>query len=214
LVLIHGLGSSLKTFDPVIEELSRSHYVIVYDQRGHGETPYPSRDFSNETMARDLESLLDGLNVGQVSIVGHSLGGRTAVAFAGLFPDRVRALIVEDHEIQPRFKMRNRLQYLALAQVARAVPAGFAMGSIAPEVFFLYRQQANSGDLRPALANFAGPVLFLKAEANTDLSAEGLRVLSTEFPSVTVTEIPSSLHNIHQTQTRVFLDAVLAFLRP
>ncbi len=102
LVLIHGLDSSGRTFDPVVKELAKKYRVIVVDQRGHGKSEARGTDYSSEVMARDLEGLLDYLGVETCHILGHSMGGRTAVRFAEMFPDRVDSVIIEDMEMKQR----------------------------------------------------------------------------------------------------------------
>jgi len=101
IVLIHGLGSTQHTFKRVVAELSRKYTVLVYDQRGHGRTAARGDDYSTEVLARDLKVLHDHLGLGVVHLLGHSLGARTAVRYAAMFPDDVQSLIVEDMELRP-----------------------------------------------------------------------------------------------------------------
>lgn len=101
IVLIHGLGSTQHTFNRVAAELSQKYTVLIYDQRGHGRTAARGDDYSTEVLARDLKGLHDHLGLGKVHLLGHSLGGRTAVRYAAMFPDDVQSVIVEDMELQP-----------------------------------------------------------------------------------------------------------------
>jgi pimeloyl-ACP methyl ester carboxylesterase len=95
-VLIHGLGENLTTWNAIAPELAEKYRVLVYDQRGHGKTPAPNENFSSTAMATDLKGLLDYLHVDRAHILGHSMGGRTAIRFADLFPERAASVIVED----------------------------------------------------------------------------------------------------------------------
>jgi esterase len=96
LVLIHGLDSAAPTFYNVTEELAKKYKVVVYDQRGHGRTAAVGKNYSNEVMAQDLKNLLNHLGIEKANILGHSMGGRTALKFADLYPGNVERLIIED----------------------------------------------------------------------------------------------------------------------
>ena len=101
-VLIHGLNGSSQSYEQVVGPLSKKYQVITYDQRGHGRSLAVGEDYSSQVMAADLKALLDHLNIAQADVVGHSMGGRTAIRFAEQYPDRVRKLIIEDMEVQRR----------------------------------------------------------------------------------------------------------------
>ncbi|MGZ3693497.1 MAG: alpha/beta fold hydrolase [Bdellovibrionota bacterium] len=102
IVLIHGLGGSLRTWKELAESLGKKYRVIIYDQRGHGKTPGIGENYGSRVMAGDLKSLLDGLHIDKVNLVGHSMGARTAVRFAEENPERVRSVTLEDMHIMGR----------------------------------------------------------------------------------------------------------------
>ena len=102
LVLIHGLDSAGATFTPVIEALAQKYRVLVYDQRGHGQTPGRGLRYDSSLMAADLEALLNHLGLKKVHLLGHSMGARTAARFLEQHPERVESLIIEDMELLQR----------------------------------------------------------------------------------------------------------------
>lgn len=104
LVLVHGLDSSGDTFASVIDDLSKKYRILVYDQRGHGQTLARGNDYSTRVMANDLRSLMDYLGIRNAHLLGHSMGGRTVARFAQLFPERVRTVTIEDMELIARTK--------------------------------------------------------------------------------------------------------------
>jgi len=104
IVLVHGLGGDLSTWDEIAPELANRFQVIVYDQRGHGLTPERGHNFSSTMLAHDLKTLLDSLGVGKVHLLGHSMGGRTVMKFAALFGEQTRSVIVEDMHFIGRTK--------------------------------------------------------------------------------------------------------------
>jgi pimeloyl-ACP methyl ester carboxylesterase len=100
-VLIHGLRSDSSTWIDVIQDLKSRFKILVYDQRGHGHTIDPEScdifdDFVLSKMVEDLDSLIVGLNIERVHLIGHSFGARTALAYSGRYPTKVKSLIMED----------------------------------------------------------------------------------------------------------------------
>ena len=79
------------------EALARTHHVLALDQRGHGDSdPAPDGDYTTAAMAGDLEAILRELSVSRPSVVGLSMGGRVAIAYAGGARGRVSRLVVVD----------------------------------------------------------------------------------------------------------------------
>ncbi len=110
LVLIHGLLSSLETFIPLIPTLEKSFSLLLVDQRGHGGSIPSGVDYTAEAMAKDLKNLLDQLEIKKMILLGHSMGGRTALMFGKLYPEMVEKMIIEDmgiHQRQPRTPERD-----------------------------------------------------------------------------------------------------------
>ena len=94
LLLLHGFTGTTHTFNGMIDELVGEYRLIRIDLPGHGRTG-PVGVVTMEEFCRDLSVLLDELDLPEVSILGYSLGGRTALSFANLFPEKVRHLFLE-----------------------------------------------------------------------------------------------------------------------
>ena len=92
LVLIHGITSSSRTWEPVLDALGRSHRVIAPDLLGHGHSAKPRGDYSLGAYASGVRDLLAVLGHERATVVGHSLGGGIAMQFAYQFPERVERL--------------------------------------------------------------------------------------------------------------------------
>src|SRR3990170_952746 len=69
-VLIHALGTSLRSWDPVVSILSKDYEVIAYDYRGHGRSEKTGGSYSIQLLAQDLRGLLGQLGLRRVHIVG------------------------------------------------------------------------------------------------------------------------------------------------
>src|SRR6202171_2495908 len=97
LVLLHGVGSSLFTWDRWVRQLAGTRRLIRLDLPGFGLTgPAPDGDYTAARYVRVVAALLDSLGVARTDIAGNSMGGRTALMFALAHPERVRKLILVD----------------------------------------------------------------------------------------------------------------------
>ena len=95
-VLLHGYPFNRSMWREQVEELRKTHRVIVPDLRGHGETAVTPGPATMESMALDVAVLLETLNISRATIGGLSMGGYVALAFYRLFPLRVRSLVLAD----------------------------------------------------------------------------------------------------------------------
>lgn len=94
-VLVHGIASSIYTWADVLPALGPSHDVIALDLPGFGGSAIPA-DFPGERYPGLVRSFLDALGLARVRLVGHSLGGAVASAFAAAEPERVERLVLVD----------------------------------------------------------------------------------------------------------------------
>lgn len=80
----------------VAPALTAHGQVLALDQRGHGASDWPTTGYAPDDFARDLAGFHEALLLPPAAIVGHSLGGRTALAFAARYPQRLRGLGIVD----------------------------------------------------------------------------------------------------------------------
>ena len=96
-VLIPSLAGTVRQWAAQLSHLSSTRRVVAVDLRGHGKSHAPrANDFSPEDYARDIEAVLDALNIREAVIVGHSMGSAVALAFGREHPSRVRGLLLVD----------------------------------------------------------------------------------------------------------------------
>jgi pimeloyl-ACP methyl ester carboxylesterase len=94
-LLIHGFGSSLHTWDAWATLLEDRFRVVSLDLPGFGLTgPDPTGDYTDERSIAVLAALMDRLGIGQAAVVGSSMGGRIAWRFAAAEPARVAKLVL------------------------------------------------------------------------------------------------------------------------
>src|SRR5579871_3284223 len=99
LVLLHGLFGAADNWFSVAPKLAERFRVIVPDLRNHGQSPHLA-EMDYPLMAADVEELLDACGVASARVIGHSMGGKTAMQLALDSPNRVQKLVVVD--IAPR----------------------------------------------------------------------------------------------------------------
>jgi pimeloyl-ACP methyl ester carboxylesterase len=97
IVFLHGITGHARTWDREAEALAAQFRVIALDQRGHGDSARaPDGEYSNAALADDFAAVVDEVGLTRFRLVGLSLGGRVAIAYAGTHPDRVERLVVVD----------------------------------------------------------------------------------------------------------------------
>lgn len=94
-LMLHGFGGSLHTWEPWAQQLSSSLRVIRIDLPGSGlSRPDPSGNYTDQRSIQLILALLDRLQVAQTSVIGHSMGGRIAWTLAATHPERVAKLVL------------------------------------------------------------------------------------------------------------------------
>jgi esterase len=96
-LMLHGIARHAHTFDHLAADLARDYRVIAVDMRGHGDSDWSVEDaYLVEDYVKDLEGLVNQLELRRLTLLGNSTGGRVVQVFSGLHPDLVERLIVED----------------------------------------------------------------------------------------------------------------------
>lgn len=126
LVFANSLGTSLHLWDQVVPLLPPGLRIIRYDKRGHGQSTVPPAPYSMGALVRDVEQLLDHLEVREAMFVGLSIGGLIAQGLAAKRLDLVRALVLSNTaaKIGTRQMWEDRIATLnegGIAAIADAV---------------------------------------------------------------------------------------------
>ena len=96
IVLLHGLRDQAHEWDAIAPALVPYGQVVAPDQRGHGGTDRPRTGYDPADFAGDLEAFCTALDLDRPVVIGHSMGARTAYAFAATRPGRLRGLVLVD----------------------------------------------------------------------------------------------------------------------
>ena len=223
-ILLHGFGSSLETWEPWAQALSARYRVIRFDLPGFGLTgPDPTGDYSDAREMKILIDLMDQLGITRANLIGNSLGGRIVWGFAALHPDRVNRMVLvsPDGFASPGFDydkpsktplMMRALPYVAprgllkanLA-IAYANPKALSETTVtryrdlmlAPGVrsAILTRMgQAILRDPAPTLARIKAPTLLLWGEKDHMIPISNAADYMRDVPHATLVRLPNLGH--------------------
>lgn len=95
LIILHGLYGSSDNWVSIARKLESYFSVYLLDQRNHGRSPHSDLHNYN-VMAEDLNEFMIDENIDKANILGHSMGGKTAMFFAQKYPEKINKLIVAD----------------------------------------------------------------------------------------------------------------------
>jgi pimeloyl-ACP methyl ester carboxylesterase len=129
-LLLHGWGATKELMAPISQRMS-GYRVIAPDLPGFGATPPPPQAWGADEYATWVVALLDRLGVGRAHVVGHSNGGRVAIALAAAHPERVGRLVLTDSAgIRPRHGPAHRWRVRTFKLLRAASRAGWLPGPI------------------------------------------------------------------------------------
>jgi esterase len=239
LVVLHGLFGSLSNWKPLSKQWSEFFHVFALDQRNHGRSPHSST-FNYAAMAADLKTFMQAHGLASTYLLGHSLGGKTAMQFTLTYPDMVDKLIVVDmspRASRPRHeKILAALQELNLATARnrreldaqleqhiadREVRQFLLMNIAADENGQLHWRMnldalAESYDeVNKAIASqgvFQKPALFVRGQKSDYIADEDIDTIKTLFPLSRVVTIAGAGHWLHAEAPEEFFKLVLEFL--
>jgi esterase len=239
LFILHGLFGMLDNWHNMARKLSEHVNVITVDQRNHGKSPHTD-SMNFEEMAEDLALLMKDLNVESAHILGHSMGGKTAMKFADLHPDKVLKLIVVD--IAPKaypdgharyfeafktmdfeaFKSRKEADNaftaiekndsirLFLLKNLEKRDVGYGLKLNIPPIEAFYPKMIDKLEFQ-WLINAS--TLFLYGENSGYIKEEDFHTIEEIFTNVQFVGVPDAGHWVHAEQPALFYDATLAFLQ-
>jgi pimeloyl-ACP methyl ester carboxylesterase len=237
-VLLHGLFGAAKNFSTVQRALAQNYRVIALDLRNHGSSPHEA-GMGYDQQAEDVLATLHALDAVPCALVGHSMGGKTAMRVALRAPDTVERLVVSDiapAAYPPAFRdFATAMAALDLAPgtnraaldaaLARTVenPAvrGFLLQNVrlgaAPSwQIGLAEITAGLPDIEgwpdPGSAVYAGPTLFVTGERSDYVRPEHRGKILAGFPAARFAQVKNAGHWVHADNQAGFLAVVSGFL--
>jgi pimeloyl-ACP methyl ester carboxylesterase len=115
LLLLHGFGNSARIWDDFAPAVAPHYRTLAIDLRGHGDSARdPEGRYDHLSMARDVEVVCERLGLARLVLVGHSLGGRVALRFAGRNPEKLAGLVIVDSgpelDVRGTSRIRNETE--------------------------------------------------------------------------------------------------------
>ncbi len=110
IIIIHGLYGSSDNWLTIGRKLSTENHVYLIDQRNHGASPHAD-SHSYQDMTDDLNEFFKTHQIDKAVIIGHSMGGKTAMRFAADYPEKVEKLIIADIAPKDYFDIKDESQY-------------------------------------------------------------------------------------------------------
>ena len=125
IVLLHGFLESSEIWTAYAEKLSRVYKVIVIDLPGHGQSDCFGYVHRMELMAQSVKAVLDSLHLRRYILVGHSMGGYVSLAFAAMYPENMKGLVLFHSIALPDTKEKRKDREKAIEFVKKN-PATYA----------------------------------------------------------------------------------------
>lgn len=237
-VFLHGVFGRGRNLGGLQRALADRYRTIALDLRSHGESPHGP--ISYDAMAADVAETLDALGLERVRLVGHSMGGKTAMRLALTRPDRVEKLLVADIAPAP---MRHGQNVLAEALAGLTLPelnnrqeirafltplsgsaalADWLGQNIAPgaparwtigleEITAAFETIEDWPTLPPG-ACWKGPALFLRGENSPYVQPALYPTIHALFPNARIEIVRQAGHWLHVEQSEAFIAAMERFL--
>ena len=242
LCFLHGGSAHAHWFDLVTPAFAERFHVISLDQRGHGESQWAEPPaYATEDFAGDLVGVMDALGWERMTVVGHSMGGHNAMAFAAWHPDRVSRLVIVDSrptipsERLDRMHARGRRAPRlhpdpdSAARAFRLLPRETVAapdllthlaraGFVARGGGWVYRfDPACNGSRRPVdawplLGRIVAPTLIVRGELSPVLPRDLAERMQAAISTATLVEIPGAYHHLVLDDPAAFVQALDAFL--
>lgn len=241
LLILHGfLGMSDNWKTLGVQFATEGFEVHMLDLRNHGRSPH-SEEFSYELMAQDILEYCNSHNLTNVDMIGHSMGGKTAMLFATLYPEIVDKLIIAD--IGPKFypqhhqsilgglnavdfaekPSRSEVEDTLSEYITDFGTRQFLMKSLfwqeQGQLAFRFnlavfnKKMDEIGVALPATSVFEKPTLFIRGGNSNYILDSDVENIRAHFPKATVETIPNAGHWLHAENPALFHELTISFFK-
>jgi pimeloyl-ACP methyl ester carboxylesterase len=238
-ILLHGLFGSSDNWHHITLRLAEKFQVFALDQRNHGRSPHHA-EMSYPLMAGDVNKFMAARGLEKASVIGHSMGGKTAMQLALQFPRRVEKLVVADMAPRayapahdkifaallaldlPSCQTRQHIEDALAPAIPNLVLRRFLLKNLGRDAagsFFwkinlngLAKNYVRLGEPVAVSAPFTKPALFIRGGKSKYLRAEDEPLIRELFPQSQIQTIAEASHWVHADQPEEFLRLLLGFL--
>ena len=240
-IFLHGFLGMSDNWKTLGTKFSENGYEVhLIDQRNHGRS-FHSDEFNYEVMVQDLKTYIDSHQLEDIILLGHSMGGKTAMLFAVEHPELLNKLIIAD--ISPRYYPTHHediLKGLSSLDFDNIKSRGEAEDQLKPYVsdfgtrqFLLknlywetkeklalrmnleaLKENVNEvGEPLPIHSKFEKDTLFLRGDRSEYISLQDESLIKTHFPNALIVTISNAGHWLHAENPTEFYEAVIDFLK-
>lgn len=233
IILIHGLFGNLDNLGVLARHFQKYHDIVQPDLRNHGLSPH-SPEMNYPAMAHDVLELLDQLKMDKVIIIGHSMGGKVAMAMTALIPESIQKLVIIDiapvaYPLHRHDEIFMALNAVTDARITERHTAGKLMRRFITDeniVLFLLKS-FHEGTWRfnvPVLwdqyqyisgwepvPKWHGPLLFLCGERSPYVTGKDREQVVDSFPMARAHVISDCGHSPHAEKPDVVLRTIQHF---
>ncbi len=233
ILLIHGLFGDMNNLGMIARGLT-DYTTIQVDVRNHGES-FHSDEMNYSAMANDIAALLESLDIPEVTIIGHSMGGKIAMALSAKIADKIKNLIIIDvapvaYTVHRHTEIFAALNAVSNANISDRKEAAELMRTILDEEFVIqfllksFKQgtwkfnvpvlQARYNDIIgwEVVPSFTKPTLFIIGGESSYVQKEDQALITQQFPNATAKIISGAGHWVHAQKTDAVLRAIHTFL--
>jgi pimeloyl-ACP methyl ester carboxylesterase len=239
-IILHGFLGMGYNWKTLARKFSESDYQVhLLDQRNHGRS-FHSDEFDYELMAEDLKNYCESKDISNIILLGHSMGGKTAMFFATKYPGLVKKLIVAD--ISPRYypvhhdTILEGLSQLDFSFVKTRLEADQVLEEYVSNIgvrqfllknlYWVHKGQlglrinlevlkehvSEVGEALPVHAFYDKDTLFLRGDQSEYIGESDEAIIKRHFPNSDLTTITKAGHWLHAENPKEFYDAVIKFV--
>ena len=234
IVLIHGLFGSLDNLGVLARDLGQEHSLLQIDLRNHGLSPR-SPEMNYAAMAQDVVETLDEYGFEKAIIIGHSMGGKVAMALTAIAPERIDKLVLidiapVDYQVRRHDEIFSAINAVTTAEVKTRQQAATVMRQYLNEegvIQFLLKSFAdgewkfNVPVLWEQYENIVGwqtiptwnePALFIRGGASPYVDESHRETLLAQFPQARAHVVAGAGHWVHAEKPDAVLRAIHRFI--
>ncbi len=233
-VLIHGLFGNLDNLGVLARALQQQHNVVQLDLRNHGLSPRAAQ-MEYPAQAQDVLELLDELQIDKAILIGHSMGGKVAMALTALAPERIERLVAidiapVDYQTRRHDQVFHALQAVSAAGITQRQQAAQLMRETLRDegVIQFLLKSFHQGEWRfnvPVLLEqypqivgwqevpaWTHPTLFIRGELSPYIQDSYRPAIARQFPRARAHIISGSGHWVHAEKPEAVLHVIHRFL--
>jgi pimeloyl-ACP methyl ester carboxylesterase len=240
LIILHGYFGMSDNWKSLGNRFSENFQTHIIDQRNHGRS-FHSTNFSYEYLVEDLVNYVEHHNLKNIIVLGHSMGGKTAMLFAVKYPTLVAKLIIVD--IAPKYyqphhydilKALNSVDFsiqntrkLVDEKISELIFDPVTRAFLLKNVFWkekgvlgyrfnlqaLTKNNEEVGKALPSFTFFHNKTLFLAGGDSHYIKKKDIPLIKKHFPDVSIQTIPNVGHWLHAESPEIFYELVMNFLK-